>query len=138
MKCEAFQEIRWEDAGTTKTSQTTIFNEASENAHKLGTGFAIHEPIKHTINEYRNISPRISTLKTDNFDMVLTNAHTPTEEKEEKESFYVALEVVFDQSKGNVKLVLEDFNAKFGQEEQYKIIVGKHSLHENINTMVLN
>jgi len=85
MKCVALQEIRWEDNGTTKVSQTTIFNGKCEHPHKLGTGFAIHESIIHTVKEFRDISPRISTItiKSENFDAVLINAHAPTEEKDE-------------------------------------------------------
>jgi len=35
MKCVALQEIRWEDAGTTKMSQTTIFNGECERVIDL-------------------------------------------------------------------------------------------------------
>jgi len=47
MKCVALQEVRLEDVGTTKISQTTIINVRS--GHKLGTGFAVHESIIHMI-----------------------------------------------------------------------------------------
>jgi len=69
------------------------------------------------------------------FDMVLINAHAPTEDKDEekKELFYAALEDAFDLSKGNVRLVLNDISAKIGHEECYKATVGKHSLHVNTN-----
>jgi len=43
MKCVALQEVRLEEAGTTKISQTTIINGRSERGHKLGTGFAVYE-----------------------------------------------------------------------------------------------
>lgn len=96
MKCVALQEIRWEDTGTTKVSQTTIFNGKWEHPHKLGTGFAIHESIMHTVKEFRDISPKISTItiKSENFDVVLINAHAPTEEKDEdeKDLFYAMLQ----------------------------------------------
>jgi len=106
MKCVALQEIRWEDAGTTKMSQTTIFNGECENGHRLGTGFAVHESIIHLVKEFRDINPRIATLtlKTDNFDMVLINVHAPTEDKEEeeKEMFYAALEDTFNLSRKGI------------------------------------
>lgn len=87
MKCVALQEITWEDTGTTKVSQTNIFNEKCEHSDKLGTGFAIHESIIHSVKGFRDISPRISTitLRTENVDVVLINAHAPTEEKDEDE-----------------------------------------------------
>jgi hypothetical protein len=92
INCVALQEIRWEDAGTTKMFQTTIFNGECENGHRLGTGFVVHESIIHLVKEFRDINPRIATLtlKTDNFDMVVINVHAPTEdkEKEKKDMFY--------------------------------------------------
>lgn len=39
LKCIALQEVRWEDAGSSKISQTTIINGNSEQGHRLGTGF---------------------------------------------------------------------------------------------------
>jgi len=33
----------------------------------------------------------------------------------------------------NVKIVLGDINAKFGQERAYYTIIGKHSLHKTSN-----
>jgi len=136
-KCVALQEIRWEDAGSTKVSQTTIFNGKCEKGHKLGTGFAVHESIIHSVKEFRDINPRITTLtiKTDNFDMVLINAHAPTEDKneEEKELFYATLEDTFSMSKGDIKLVLGDFNAKIGREECHKSTIGNYSLHSSTN-----
>jgi len=126
-----------ENAGTTKMSHTTIFNGECENGHKLGTGFAVHESIIHLIKEFRDINPRNATLtlETDNFDMVLINVHTPTEDKEEeaKEMFYAALEDTFNLSKGDIRLVLGDFNAKIGRKECYKLTIESHSLHINTN-----
>lgn len=137
MKCVALQEIRWEDAGTTKMSQTTIFNGECENGHRLGTCFAEHEYIIRLVKEFRDINPRIATLilKTDNFDMVIINVHAPTKDKEEEEKdmFYAALEDTFNQSKGDIRLVLGDFNAKIGREEVYRSTIGSHSLHTNTN-----
>lgn len=86
MKCVALQEVRLEDAATTKKLQTTIINGKSERGHKLGTGFAIHESIIHMIKEFKDINPRISTLtlKDKNQHIVLINVHAPSEEKDEE------------------------------------------------------
>jgi len=137
MKCVALQEVRLENAGTTKTSQTTIINGKSERGHKLGTGFAIHESIIHMIKEFKDVNPRISTLtlKDKNLHIVLINVHAPTEEKDEeiKEEFYDTLEEVFDTTVGNIKIVLGDLNAKIGKERIYHNVAGMHSLHEHLN-----
>jgi len=87
LKCVALQEIRCEDAGTTKISQTTIFNGECENGFRLGTGFAVRESIIHLVKEFRDINLRIAslTLKTDNFDMVIINVHVQKYDKEEEE-----------------------------------------------------
>jgi hypothetical protein len=60
--CIALQEVRWEDVGSSKISQTTIINGNSEKGHRLGTGFVIHKSIIHMVKDFRDISPRISTL----------------------------------------------------------------------------
>jgi len=77
-----------------------------QKGHRLGTGFAVHESIIHLVKDFRDISPRFATLtlKTDNFDMVLINTHTPKEDKdeEEKELFYATLEDTFNLSKGEI------------------------------------
>lgn len=56
MTCVALQEIRWEDAETTKMSQTTIFDGKCKHVHRLKTSFAVHKSIIHTIKEFRNIN----------------------------------------------------------------------------------
>jgi len=137
IRCIALQEVRWEDAGSSKISQTTIINENNEQGHRLGTGFAIHESIIHIVKDFRDISPRISTLilRTRDFRIVLINAHAPTEEKydEEKEEIYSTLEDTMDTAVGDVKIVLGDFNAKIGKEALYRAVIGTHSLHEVSN-----
>ncbi|XP_022180576.1 craniofacial development protein 2-like [Myzus persicae] len=137
MKCVALQEVRMEEEGTTKISQTTIINGRSERGHKLGTGFAVHESIIHMIKEFKDVNPRISTLtlKDKNIHVVLINVHAPTEDKDEeiKEEFYDTLEEVVDNTVGNIKIVLGDLNAKIGKERIYHNVAGVHSLHEHSN-----
>jgi len=134
MKCVALQEIKWEDTGTTKVSQTTVFNGKCEYPHKLETGFAIHESIIHTVKEFRDQSPRISTkiIKSENFDIVLINKYAPTEKKDEDEKkfFYATLADLFVSSTGLIKVVISDLNAKLGREIRYRNVIGNHSLHK--------
>jgi len=80
----ALQEVRWEEAGNVKISRTIIFNGKSEKGHKLGTGFAVQYSIIHTVKNFKDINPRISTIriKKNGLDVVIINVHAPTEEKE--------------------------------------------------------
>lgn len=91
MKCVTLQEIRWENAGPTKISQTIIFIRKCKNAHRLGTGFAIHESIIYTVKEFRDINPRISTLtlRTDNFDMVLTHMPQQKVKRRKRRNYFM-------------------------------------------------
>jgi len=49
IRCIALQEVRWEDAGSSKIFQITIIYRSSEQGHRLGTGFTIHESIIHMV-----------------------------------------------------------------------------------------
>jgi hypothetical protein len=59
--------------------------------------------------------------------IILLNAHAPTEEKgdDSKDSFYEEAEGGFDHfPKYHVKILLGDFNAKVGREDTLKPTVG--------------
>ncbi|KAJ4425499.1 hypothetical protein ANN_27693 [Periplaneta americana] len=69
-------------------------------------------------------------------DIVVINAHAPTEEKDDciKDSFYEELEHTFDQLPSyHMKILLGDFNAKVGREDIFKPTIGKESLHITSN-----
>jgi hypothetical protein len=62
--------------------------------------------------------------------------HAPTEDKDDviKGSFYKELEQVFDQfPRYNMKILMEDFNAKVGSDDIFKPVTGNESLHEASN-----
>jgi hypothetical protein len=84
------------------------------------------------------VSDRMSniTLKGRWCDIIVLNVHAPTEDKDDdiKDSFYEALEQVFDQfPRYYMKILLGDFNAKVGREGIFKPIICKDSLHEASN-----
>jgi hypothetical protein len=61
-------------------------------------------------------------------DIIVLNIHAPTDDKidDMKESFYKELERVFDKfPKYPMKILIEDFNAKFGREDIFKHTIGK-------------
>jgi hypothetical protein len=115
-----------------------MFNGKSEKGHKLGTGFAVNESIIHTVKNFEDVNPRISTItiKTNGLDMVIINVHAPTEEKgdDEKEEFYTTMEDVYNGSAGNIKIIVEYLNAKVERELEYITTTGGHSLYERTNS----
>jgi hypothetical protein len=70
------------------------------------------------------------------FNYSLTNLHAPTNgsEKEAKDQFYEQLEWAYAACPSHdVKLVMEDANAKVGRETVHQSTIGKHILHESTN-----
>jgi len=67
------------------------------------------------------------------YNIIVLNAHAPTEEKSDdsKDSNY---ELVFDHcSKHHMKIMLGDFNAQLGRKDVVKPTIGNESLHEGSN-----
>ena len=68
--------------------------------------------------------------------IIVLNAHAPTEEKSDdsKDSFYEELEQVFDHfPKYHMNIMLGDFNAKLGREDIFKLTIRNESLHQDSN-----
>lgn len=67
---------------------------------------------------------------------VRTRTFGDTEDKgiEEKSEYYKRVENLFGKlSKSDLKLIIDDFNAKIGREEMYKSVIGSQSFHEKSN-----
>jgi hypothetical protein len=70
------------------------------------------------------------------FNMPYINVHALSEEKEViiKDTFFDKLENTYNQiPRSGIKIILGDFNAKIGREEQYKPITGENSKHNVSN-----
>jgi hypothetical protein len=69
------------------------------------------------------------------FNTALICVHAPTEkDDEQKYTFYDKLERLYMKSpKHDIKIVLGDFNAKVGKEQDVTLNVGMFSLHEGTN-----
>jgi hypothetical protein len=67
---------------------------------------------------------------------IVLNVHAPTEDKTDdvKDSFYEELECVFDKFPTyHMEILLGDFNAKVGREDNFKPTIGNESLHKISN-----
>ena len=70
------------------------------------------------------------------YNISVLNAHALSGEKKDdsKGSFYEELEQVFEHfPKYHIKILLGDFNAKFGRGDIFKPTIGNESLHEPSN-----
>jgi hypothetical protein len=76
------------------------------------------------------------TLKGRWCDIIILNAHAPTEDKDDviRNIIYEELEQVFDQfPRYHMKNLLGDFNAKVETEDIFKPIIVSESIHEASN-----
>jgi exonuclease III len=93
------QEVKWDKEGTVRVGECTFFYGKGQENHQLGKGFFVHRRIVSTIKTVEIVSDRISyiLLRGRWCNIIVLNAHTPTEEKgdDSKESFYEELEGFF-------------------------------------------
>jgi len=100
----------------------------------FGTSFIVNKRIKHLVTDFKAKTPRIYKIRVRGlfFNYSLICVHAPTEEKDdyEKDYFYEDLDQIYeDCPKRDVKIIIGDRNAKIGQEQMYRPIIGKYSLH---------
>ncbi|XP_073986277.1 uncharacterized protein [Rhodnius prolixus] len=94
--------------------------------------------MKKDVIGFQPINDRICTLRLKGkfANLSLISVHAPTEdtEAETKEEFYAGLEQVYNRIPNHdVKLLLGDFNAKVGKEQDYRPTIGLNSVHEVSN-----
>jgi hypothetical protein len=98
----------------------------------------VNPKIKHSVIYFKPINHRLCILRDrgrfNNLSLICS--HAPTEEKNEyiKDSFHEELETtVTGCPKNDIKILLGDFNAKEGFEDQGRSVAGNCGLHEKSN-----
>lgn len=134
----AIQEMRWTGSGMMDTRGHTVCYSCHDTKHSLGTGFILNKEVKHIIMDFQAVSPRLCYLrlrgKFNNYSII--NVHAPTEEKEdeEKDEFYEELDHLWVRCpRHDVQIIMGDFNAKVGKEEEFCAVIGRNSLHSISN-----
>jgi endonuclease/exonuclease/phosphatase family metal-dependent hydrolase len=91
--------------------------------------------MKHLVIDFQPNGMRLCKLRLRGrfLNYSIFSAHSPTEEKEasEKDNLYDMLEKEYEKCpKHDMKIILGDFNAIIGQEENLKLIISMNSLHK--------
>jgi len=112
---------------------TLFYSSKEEETREFGVAFVVERNMKQNVLYFKAVG--VLRIKTGFQNISLINVHAPTEEKElEKEAFYQKVEETYDSCSSNdTKIVLGDWNAKMGREEIYQGVIGRHSMHLNLN-----
>lgn len=130
----AVQEVRWKGSGTIDSNAHTMYYCGNKDVHSLGTGFIVSRRMKERVIGFKPVSERMCVLRVQGsaFNVSFICAHAPTEAngRADNDQFYEQLELEYDElPKADIKILLGDFNAQLGREEQFYRTIGCNSLH---------
>ena len=132
----ALQEMRIPGNGRLLRQSCDIFYSGYEKRHEFGCGFAVSKRLSYLVSRFTLFSERLAAIrvKAKYFNISLICAHAPTEDKDDqtKEAFYDQLETLYHKCpKHDVKLVIDDFDAKVGREGDFGPMVRKDAMSDN-------
>ena len=134
----ALQEVRWKGSGVQTYRDGYTIYQSGGNTHELGTAFIVMGKMQQRVIGWWPISPRMCRLRIKGqfFNISIINVHSPTLEstEDDKDEYYAQLEREYDRCpKHDIKIVIGDFNAQVGQEEEFKPVIGGFSAHSQTN-----
>lgn len=113
-------EVRWPGSGKQRTQKGYIYySGGSNNEHRHGTAVILTDKIAESVVDFVPVNERIIfiKMKTTHRDLNVIQIYAPTNDKTEQEieEFYNKIdEVISLTKKGEITMVIGDFNAKIG------------------------
>jgi exonuclease III len=128
------QEVRWDKGSSEWAEDYTFIYGAGNEDHQLGTGLFVLKRIISAVRRVEFVSDRMSyiILRGRWCNIIVVNVHAPCEDRSDdiKDSVCEELGRVFDQfPRYDMKILLDDFNAKVGRDDIYKPTIGNESSH---------
>ncbi|XP_038106838.1 craniofacial development protein 2-like [Culex quinquefasciatus] len=136
----ALQEVCWigaEEVREYKRLGCRIYQSRGKKK-RLGTAFIVLGEMLDRVIGWTPVTDRMCVLRVKGrfFNISIINVHSPHSgsEDDEKDAFYEQLNWTYNSCpKHDVKIVIGDFNAQVGQEEEFRPVIGKFSAHVRTN-----
>lgn len=133
-------EVRWNQCGrlvTTKGHELLWSGMPNENdAHQYGVGMLINARVRNAVMDYKFVNERMMRVrfKCKSRNLSVIQCYVPTEDADDptKQEFYDQLNIIqADTQKRDLKILMGDFNAKVGSNnEDIEHVIGKHGIGE--------